>query len=306
MSTPEPAHSSLEQRIAARAREFELGPLLELLERKGYRSAHILFESNPEPVSAPSLVDAVTFHPPEGAFPRRVVVTLNLGLLGPDSLLPSYFQEVAEQSPEPQAFYDFIRFFDHRLLKGFIRALYPERDPALVNDWEQTKRLYFHMLGVGSVSTLQWLFQLYFPELRVSVTRDAFRSTTRGHALRTGLSRLDGSAVLGGTYEANAAGFQVELHTEEGTNAWGQSWARVVHDRLDQVLLPLLRPFRLPLGVALSVQAHPAQARIDPRGYLGYEHLPGAPAGYRLVLVRDSPGEITDSSSLLPLPEDLA
>lgn len=296
----------MERRIAARARDFDLGPLLRLLRQEGYAPEHTLFESNPEPVSSQALVEAVTFHPAAGSFPRRVVVTLNLGLLGSQSLLPSYFLEVAERSPEPQAFFDFIRFFDHRLLEGLVRALYPEQDRALVGDWERTRRHYFHMLGVGSVSTLQWLFQLHFPELGVYVTRQAFRAATRGHALRTGHSRLDGTSVLGGSYESDSAGFQVELYAEEATHTRGELWARIVCQRLEDTLLPLLRPFRLSLGVALTVQAHPRQARLDPSGYLGYERLPGAPAGYRLLLFRKDFADSTDSSGLLPLPEGLS
>jgi hypothetical protein len=305
MTDPEQAPTPLEQRICARAKEFDLGPLLRLLEHEGYTSEQLLFESNPEPVSSSALVEAVTFHPAAGSFAKRVVVTLNLGLLGSQSLLPSYFLEVAEQSPDPEAFFDFIRFFDHRLLEGFVRALHPERNRALMKDWEHTQRLYFRMLGVGSVSTLQWLFQLHFPELRVCVTRDAFRAMTRSHALRTGQSRLDGTAVLGGLYDSDAAGFQVELHTEEATDARGTSWAHLVHRRLEETVLPLLRPFRLPLGVALNVQAQAGQARLDPRGYLGYERLPGAPAGYRLVLLRGDTLEATEASGLRPLPAHL-
>jgi hypothetical protein len=310
MSTTEPDATLLE-RISARAREFDLGPLLRLLEQH-YEPAHILFESNPEPVSSTALVEKVTFKPPGDSLPRRVVVTLNLGLLGSNALLPSYFLEVAEQSLTPEAFFDFIRFFDHRLLSGLVRALYPERDEALVGDWEETKRHCFHMLGVGSVSTLQWLFQLFFPELRVSVTRGAFSVPLFGHALHTGQSVLDGTAVLGGRYESDATGFQVELLAEEEKTAGGEPWAGVVHRRFELTLLPLLRPFRLPLGLALFVPS-PRQAQLKQKSYLGTEYLyredtdvPREPSGYRLELFRGDTGDAqTDAPGLPSPPPDL-
>lgn len=272
----------IEEQIAARAREFDLGPLLRLLEAEGYPAGHVLFESNPEPVSAAALVEAVTFHhSPQ----RRAVVTLNLGLLGANSLLPSYFMELAEQCPNPEAFFDFIRFFDHRLLESFARALYPERDSTLVGDWERTKGFYFQMLGLGSVTTLQWLFQLYFPELRVWVSQIGFRKITRGHELRTGISPLDGTAVLGDTYMSESAGFQIELTAEEEKDARGVEWPQVVERRLAEHLLPLLAPSRLRLEVALTVSVHALWAKLAQRGYLGYERFEGgSQIGHRLVV----------------------
>lgn len=281
--------TATEERIAARAREFDLGPLLRLLEAEGYSAGHILFESNPEPVSAASFVEAVTFH---RSPLRRVVVTLNVGLLGANSLLPSYFLEVAEQCPNPESFFDFIRFFDHRLLEGFARALYPENNSALVGDWERTKGFYFRMLGMGSVTTLQWFFQLYFPELRVWVSRISFRHITRGHELRTGTSPLDGTAVLGDSYASESTGFQVELHAEEATDARGQGWPEVVERRIHERLVPLLAPARLRLEVGLTVAAHAVWARLAQRGYLGYERLPGgALLGHRLVVFQGNTAE---------------
>jgi hypothetical protein len=302
--TPEPLSQerppSLEERISARAREFDLGPLLRLLEESGYASEHTLLESNPEPAASPSLVEAVTFH--RSPY-RRVVVTLNLGLLGSHPLVPSYFLEVAEQSLAPQAFFDFLRFFDHRLLEGFLRALYPERNTALLGDWERRKGFYLRMLGVGSVSTLQWLFQLHFPELRVCTTRSGFRGSTASHALRTGISHLDGTAVLGRHYESHSAGFQVELHAEEETYAQGKSWPHVVQRRLTEQLLPLLGPFHLHLGVGLTVMEHASWARLGRGGYLGYERLRGADTGYRMILFQGETGTDSGSRALPIRPE---
>lgn len=286
----------IEERIAARAKEFDLGPLLRLLEAEGYGPGQVLFESNPEPVSAAAFVEAVTFH--RSPY-RRVVVTLNLGLLGANSLLPSYFLELAEQCPDPEAFFDFIRFFDHRLLESFARALYPEHDSALVGDWERTKGFYFQMLGVGSVATLQWLFQLYLPELRVWASRIGFRHVTRGHEVRTGTSPLDGTAVLGDSYVSESPGFQVELHAEEEADARGREWPQVVERRLRESILPLLAPSRLRLEVGLTVASHAIWARIARRGYLGYERFEGgAPGGHRLVIFHgDTTGYVRPRTS---------
>jgi predicted component of type VI protein secretion system len=289
-----------EQRIAARARDFDLGPLLRLLKAEKYPAESILFESNPEPGTSSSLVHAVTFHREPL---RRVVVTLNLGLLGSNTLLPSYFLEAAEQSLEPERFFDFIRFFDHRLLAGFLRAVHPEEDRALFRDWEQTKTYYFRMLGVGSVATLQWLFQLYFPELRVSVTRDALSQSTPSQALRIDtLALLDGTAVLGGRYESDASGFRVELLTEEDTDAGGEPWAAVVRQRLEANILELLRTSALHLVVALTVLERSRWAQVGKEGQLGFERMKGGfEPGYRMLVFRGKTSDPT-RAGFLPVP----
>lgn len=260
-----------------------------MLETEGFAREEVLFESNPEPVAGGALIEAVTFF---GEPARRVVVTLNWGLLGPDALLPSYFLEIAEQARDPDALFDFLRFFDHRLLERALTALHPEEDRGLFADFERAKGFYFRMLGLGSVATLQWLFQHYFPELRARVTRQPFRNATSIHALRTGSSHLDGTAVLGKVYEADAAGLRVELLADEEVNDVGVAWPHVVRDRLSNQLLPLLAPFRMQLLVSLTVLVHASWIRLAPEGYLGYERVRGeAESGHRIVIYEGNTGE---------------
>lgn len=282
MAARTPDLTPTEERIVARARAFDLAPLLKLLEAEGYTAENILFESNPEMVATPALVAEVTFHREPV---RRVVVTLNLGLLGGNGLLPSYFQHAAEQMIEPEAYFDFIRYFDHRLLAQFITAVHPEREGSLVGDWERTKSFYFRMLGLGSTATLQWLFQLYFPELRVWVCRKSFRSTSLGEDLRTGSSLLDGSSVLGSVYESETPGFQVDILAEEDADPRAEGWPQVVDRRFRDILLPLLAPSRLHLEVGLTVASQSVFARLSEHSYLGYERLQGdGSMGHRMVI----------------------
>ncbi|GMU10166.1 hypothetical protein [Corallococcus caeni] len=273
MNGASPLLSPLERRIRARAKDFDLGPLLRLLETQGYGRDRVLFESNPEPVASASLVEAVTFHVSPV---RRVVVTLNLGLLATPGLLPSYFLQVAEQLAEPEPFLDFIRFFDHRLLLALVDALHPERDASLVGDWERTKGFYLRMVGVDSQATLQWLFQQVFPELRVTCARRSFRTRFSGMRPTFGPTPLDGTGILGQTYAADIGGFQVEVFADEEADMRGRDWPARVRHRFHRHVLPLLVPARMQLEVVLTVLAHGRTVRLGPRGQLGYERLPGA------------------------------
>lgn len=264
--------TSLERAIVAKARRFEVRPLLRLLRSLGYERSDVHFQSNPEQGSQSSLVESVEF---ERRPMRRAKVTLNLGLLGGNGLLPSYFQQTIEQSPDPDVFYDFIHFFDHKLLDSFMEASYPEDNPQMYGEWGRVRGFFFNMLGVGSVSTLQWLFQLYFPELLVHCTRRSFKSATSNHAARTGVSMLDGTGVIGRNYESDSPGFKVTIFTTEEVHDNGEAWPHIVRARLRERVLPLLAPYHLPLTVILHVTPHASWATLDKEGFLGFERLRG-------------------------------
>jgi hypothetical protein len=282
---------AFERRVEREASRFDLRPLLELLRERGYRQ--ILFHAAASAKTSPSIVESVRFE----RSPRPMVrVELNLGLLADGTLLPSYFFRTVEASRDPERFYEFLGFFEHRLVDEFVHALYPEEGGRVLRDWGAARRSLFKMHGIGSPATLQWLAQLYFPELRVTVRRWPFSRLSTAHAARTGQTPLDGSGVLGRSYESYAEGLSLELVAEEETDARGRGWASVVAARLQTKLLPLLAPFRLPLTVRLRVLFHASWARVespeDPKGYLGYDRLRGDEAsGHVVVLYRGIAGE---------------
>lgn len=294
-SLPPPVASAanFEDRVRAQARAFSLKALLDLLAHHGYARETILFQGNPDG-GATSLVHAVDFPAGGGV---RVLITVNLGLLGDNSLLPSYFLREIETSRDPERFYDFIRFFDHRLIENHIRAVWPEDDTRVYGDYGFVQSAFLKLAGFSSVSSLHWFVQMLFPELRVRVERGAFSATTQSHACRTGESRLDGSSVIGRSYESEAQGFLVELITEEEIDDRGRSWASALRERLAERLLPVLAPFRIPLAIVLRVLTHASWARLEAaagsrEGYLGYDRIEAeVESGHSVVLFRGVAGE---------------
>lgn len=282
-----------EQSVQRHARKFGLKSLVDLLMRRGYRRDQLLFESNREG-NATSLVHAVEFPSGTGG---PIVITVNLGLLGDNALLPSYFLREIENSPDPQRFYDFIRFFDHRLIESYLRASWPEDDVSVFGDFAKAQRAISNVVGYESVSSMHWLAQVVFPELRVRVQRGSFVSSTTSHACRTGMSKLDGSTVIGRVYESEAQGFLVELITEEELFDAHRSWAAIARRRLADGFFPTLAPYRLSVRVVLTVLSHASWAHIEsqPReatGYLGYDRLRGKPdTQHRVVLFSGVAGE---------------
>jgi hypothetical protein len=286
------ARAQLERKIRERARAFDLLTLVQLLERSGYPRDTILFQGNIEG-GATSIVHDVEFR--ERPAPT-VLISVNLGLLGDNSLLPSYFLREVEKSDDPERFYDFIRFFDHRFVTNYLYGVYPEADRVVYPDYGSVQQAFLRMGGFASVATLVWLGQLYFPELRVTAHRGAFPQSTEMHAFRTGESPLDGTSVIGRFYKSEAQGFSLELVAEEETNARGRSWAAIVRKRLKERLLPILAPFRFPLLVKLRVLHHASWARLDlpteeESGYLGYDRIKGDPeSGHSVVLFLGTTG----------------
>lgn len=295
--TPERSRADLEREIAAAATRFELKPLLDLLRGRGYGPGDIMFESGREGGGG-ALVQGVRFSHDEEAGKRpKVIITLSLGLLGDNGLLPSYFLQVAERSRDPERFFDFIRFFDHWLITNFVRATCPEDDAEIYGDYCAAQAAFFRMLGIGSVSTLKWLMQLCFPELCVRVKRAHFIEATSSHAFRTGESRLDGSGIVGRVYESDRSGFIVDLIAEEELDAHGRNWPSVVRPRLEKTVLPLLESSRVPLLVRLRILHHASWSRVDfpfadEHGYLGYERIRDDDESlHTLIMFRGTVGE---------------
>jgi hypothetical protein len=268
-------HVAFETRIRKRIRDFDLGALMRALAHRGYGVADVMFESNVEETSPESIVEAIRFV----RAPRRsAIVTLNLGLLGSQGLLPSYFQRVIQEGDDPERFYDFIRFFDDRLLHNFVRALYPETDRAVYADWTATRKHYLKILGVGSTMSLHRVLRDVFPELAVRVRRVRIRTRMDAFAVRTGFSQLDGSAVLGGRYDVEPAGLSIDLVTEDGLTEGGQRWPSVVLERLHARIFPLLAPYHIAVAVRLTTLAHGNWVRVetqpeDASSELGFDRM---------------------------------
>lgn len=261
---------AFEAMICAKARDFEIGPLLRVLESRGYTRDKILFEGNPEPVSSSRIVESIRFG---SGHEKRVTITLNFGLLGQGGLLPDYFFAIAERSDHADAFYDFIRFFDHQLISAFFEAIDPTANPCYWKDWAATKSFYLRMLGLNSIATLDWYFQLHFPELGIRVSRSAYSTQSTNYASRVGYSKLDGSAILGKSYDSVSDGFRVDFYADEQVNGRGESWPRVLRERLKLEVLPLLHDNNVRVRVVLTVAERSKRAKLGRRGYLGFERL---------------------------------
>ena len=146
----------LEVRIVKNIWRFDPVNLLTLLNHIGYSMEDILFCSHFSTCSQSRLVQAIEFRAP----PKKAVITLNIGLLGGQSILPSYFfEQVDNENIDVEEFSAFFGYFDDRLLRRFLFAIYSELDQTFTQSWEARKRAALYTLKLDSVIMLHWLTQ---------------------------------------------------------------------------------------------------------------------------------------------------
>jgi hypothetical protein len=283
-------HNAFELRLVADAPGFDLRPLLEQLALAGYGNEAVLFECATEGGGA-GLVQGLRFLKTPM---RTAIITVHLGLMGEAGLLPSYFTWVAERSPETAGFLDFIRFFEHQLIDNMFHATHPDwvpprscagsrlaqDTPSVLGDTPSFLLSILRIANPTTPSTLHWLAQLCYPEFAMRLRPQAVATSTQAYACLVGVSRLDGTGILGRTYQASSRGFLLDLFADDEVDLSGREQADVVLARLRGRLLPLLAPYHLPLTVSLTIRWHSSFAHVDDPvdldpSFLGYNRLGG-------------------------------
>lgn len=318
--------TSLQRAICARARDFEIAALLDLLATLGYRPGDLYFRGHVTWTPQPTLVHHIEFAdleddlagPGPGASvdlgslteivaplpgplrrPRRtggrtspVTVTVNLGLLSCRSPLPSYFQHLLRDTALQEPLVELLRIVDRNLLRARLTCDRPER---IIEPWDEITGDLVRIHGLDSLMGLSWLFRHVFPELPAIVERTSDELRVPYAAARLGFSAL-GSACLGASTRIDVHDFQVTLRAGESLLRPGVPWLHEVDRRLRTIAFPALEPVSMNLTIVLELADDRAFAmlrddRAPPReSYLGTDPLglPGAPGGRarRIVLYR--------------------
>lgn len=267
-TTPQAAPASMEERIAERIRDFDLPALMDVLATAGYTRSEIEFRSHRTLVSHGHLVHAIHF---ERQPRRRVVVTVNLGLLSVQSPLPSFLFKAMDQT-DHDSLEDFLAYFDHHLLRARFAGLCPERDESLLGGREAAEdRL--RLLRLSCPSSLHWLFARVFPEGEVRVRRTTEQQPMPAPGLRLGASTLGSGAAVGGFATVARGGLDVALLFSEPSSGTGTPWAVEAPRRFETHILPRLADTTLFLTVALVLRNHSSQAALGRHKYLAYEPM---------------------------------
>lgn len=260
-----------EQRLRERIRGFDLPALLDVLSASGYGDAEIEYRSHRTTVHQSHLVhDIQFFHEPT----KRVIITVNVGLLSAQSPLPSFMMRTMEQLDHDRL-ERFVGFFDHLLLQECFAGLYPERNDALLPGWESGARDRLRLVRPTCVSTLHWLFCKAFPEAELSVRREVRHQKVASRELRLGASALGEGDSMGGFASIPTGGVEVRIHCNEPLSASGVPWAVEARRRFDKTVVPLLSETVLMLTVLLILRDKEGFLRLERDSHLGYEPLQG-------------------------------
>jgi hypothetical protein len=272
---------ALEQRIRERIRSFDVPALLEVLATSGYGDAEIEYRGHRTTVHQSHLVHDIEFiHQPR----KRVIITVNMGLLSAHSPLPSSMMRTMDQLDHDRL-ERFIGFFDHLLLQECFAGLYPERSAALLPGWPESAKDRLRLLRPTCASTLHWLFHKVFPEAELSVRREVRQQHVPSRGLRLGDSALGEGDAMGGFATIPTGGMEVKIYCNEPIASSGVPWAVEALRRFETDLLPLLSETVLMLTVILVLRDQEGFLRIERDSHLGFEPLEGPPVHIRQVLL---------------------
>jgi hypothetical protein len=282
-----------ERALAARAHEFEGGALLDALHDLGYDDHDVVLRSRNSMVRPSALVHELRF---ERVPRRRVVVTLNLGLLGCESPLPSYILKLAESSTD--LLVPFFEYFDHTLLRSRLRMQWPERDPELGCDWASTRRDVSKLVRMDSPAMAHWLFRRVYPELDVAVRRHATRRTIPTQPVVLGRTAIGDGSALGGVTDVLCGGLAATIVASEPLALSGVPWQQEAARRLREQLLPQIVDSAIGLTVTLVIRDRPSFLTLSPSSFLGLQPLQSGSSATK-VLIFDGPIQDTGARARL-------
>lgn len=278
--SPEKKRRRILAKLAKRVGEFDIPSLIRVLQTLGYERSDIRFASNPSTISQPGVIHSVDFL----RDPTRAKITLNLGLLGPQSPLPSYFfREMDETGFDGVQFEEFLGYFDHNVLQSFVQNAYPETNPGVFPSWERYKRRELQLLNLRSSSTLQWLMQLVFPDLGVRVEKKEVQRPIETGGIKLGYTQLGGDSVLGRHTNVAVQSRAVVLVADSERAPSGKPWPAEVMERLESTVFPILSSDGVSLEVQLEVEAQETFAQLHAQSYLGYDRVSGTPGEIRRI-----------------------
>jgi len=273
----------IESKIQADKDKFDFISLLRLLNHIGYSNSRIRFRSYNSLVSQKGLIRKIEF---KKKTEKRVVITLNFGLLGPQTPIPSYFQKMIDSGiMDVNAFFQFINFFDHPLIEDFLQYAIPERNIKLFPDWEKMKLNYINMLDLKSVTTVYWFLSLYFPELELRVDKMANKREITTTPFILGNAILGDTSTFGDKTIIYAEGIKVTFFSEEEVNNQNVSWPMEIKKRLKHRVFPIFSLVGMDIKVMLVIKFQNTWAKLQPNSYLGYDKIQGGRNQLRVIKV---------------------
>lgn len=271
----------IQQKIAQNIKKFDLCALLKLLRTLGYQRANVIFEGNTNQASYNSLCHAIYFDED----PRRARIVVNIGLLGPLSPLPSFFQNLVDREDvDSTRFISYLNFFNHRLIDNFIRMTLPETHENLFSSWKQTQLNYLSLLGFESVSTLWFLMKICFPDLVVEVKKNPQIIKLQTSSLVLGRDVIGYNSYLGNRFKQTLSSYKITFSTEDELSDVGTPWPIEINRRLVELIYPILKKTDLHFSIVLKIKNKFNYLTLGSKTYLGFDRVGKSSHPFQLLL----------------------
>ncbi len=258
--------------IAARAREFDLCALIQLLGESGHPLESLSFRGHATNASVSSLCEGVALLPPAGEGGEQLEILLNMGLLSANSPLPSYFRAWFEtREIDEERFLSYLAFFDHQIIKNYVEVSLPQR--FLMGCAQQMIGYHLDTIGLDCTSSLHWLIQLIFPELGLRVMKSVKKCRWEFSSFKLGSDRLGSNSLLGGVIEEHHLTMEVVLIADTESTDSGPLWALEIKRRLKASLFPLIRKSPLRFLFTLTIESYSRPLLLSSETSLGYQRL---------------------------------
>ncbi len=249
--------------------KFDLCALIKVLDLNGVNLEKLLFVGTQNLVSSSHLCEAVASTKDTIT---SATVKLNLGLLTASSPLPSYYRRCLEKGEiDEERFISFIQFFNHHVIKSIIKFTWVER--FFIRDWDFVKMASLSMMGLDSVSSIHWMFSLFFPELELSVNKcvKELRMTSADFCL--GISRLGEKYALGGYVRRRIRAYTVALRSDIAQTETREFWPNEIRKRLNERIFPLMKKTNIYLIITFTIDQYKRATYLNPQSYLGFTSL---------------------------------
>jgi hypothetical protein len=192
---------------------------------------------------------------------------------------------VANNTIDAQRFIEFFGYFDDRVLRRLIFAIYPEFDETIFQNWEDRKRTSLFTMRLDSIISLHWLMQLVFPDLQVRVEKTTLYRTIDLGAPIIGKSKLGYQAVLGKIKKLPVLGKRITLITDEDEFKKYEPWPVEIEKRLREIIFPILQPVDVYLEIWVVIRSQGNWLSLQENSYLGYENIVSNNLQFRKILI---------------------
>ena len=291
---------------------FDLCALLKVLEGEGYGLEKLLLQGNTVQSSYASLCSSLTVSE-DAYFDLPATLTLNLGLLVGSSPLPNYYRQCMEKGViDEESFLIFLQFFNHHVIKNFLKVSWAERFVAtlqkeshlkrtitfsralevrkeraplnhlrpLKEHWRDLQLANLMILGLDCVSSLHWAFSLCFPELELEVKKCIKKRKVYCADFILGMSQLGGKCALGGYFSHTIRAYSVALSSDIEQTDQGTFWPIEIRERLKELIFPLIEKTHIYLRLSFTINQYQRATYLNRLSRMGFASLGEATSNF--------------------------